>query len=100
MENPYESPQDISAIAARSTRGWAEWVPFVAICLMIEGGLELLIAAMLILGGAVMPVAAFSDAKAAAQFGNMMWLMFGLYVGLGVLVFAAAIVKLVAGWRN
>jgi hypothetical protein len=108
MENPYQSPQPLSGELASSAQGGglAGQIPVVAILLMVQGGLEVLMAGLyLVSGGAVAFVAAnqgFDQMKgnpplSPQAFG---WLMVVTYAVLAIAAFAVAALKIFAGWRN
>ena len=109
MDNPYQSPQDSGGVpfSEGGSGGMGSHIRIVAILMMVQGGLETLIGVMLLIMGGVMP-SVFANMAAGAPAGPgqapppaaVGWVLGGVYFGLGVVLLAGAVLKLVAGWRN
>jgi hypothetical protein len=110
VENPYQSPQGSGGVpfSEGGSGGLGSHIRIVAILMMIQGGLELMMAVLLLIMGGMMP-GVFGAMGAGAPAGprqpppppvNMGWVLGGIYLGLGVVLLVGAVLKLVAGWRN
>ncbi|HVC92326.1 MAG TPA: hypothetical protein VND64_01485 [Pirellulales bacterium] len=110
MENPYQSPQDNGSVpfSEGGSGGLGSHIRIVAILMMVQGGLESLIAVLLLIMGGVMPTI-FGAMAAGAPAGPgqappppaaVGWIVGGFYFGYGVVVLVVGVLNLVAGWRN
>ena len=115
MENPYRSPefspQNASDYAGNPFAdhvpgGKASQVPLLAILMMVQGGLELLYAAFMLVMGVVMLIS-MRNIPPNPQGGPQGPLMVGapviinvVYLALGALLLTVGILKLAAGFRN
>lgn len=115
MENPYQSPENPadfvtdragSPFGDHVPSGKASHVPIVAILMMVQGGLEVLIAGYVLMMGVMMAVfvgAAPGPQPAPAQGPPpemVGWMMGAMYLVFGAGLMAGAILKLFAGYRN
>lgn len=114
MENPYQSPENPadfvsdragSPFGDHIPGGKASHVPIVAILMMVQGGLEVLIAGYVLVMGVIMAVymggAAGAPPPGQGPPPEMVgWIMGGMYLVFGAALMAGAILKLVAGYRN
>lgn len=115
MENPYQSPENPadfvtdragSPFGDHVPSGKASHVPIVAILMMVQGGLEVLLAGYILVMGVAMAV--FVGNAAGAQPPPAQgpppemvgWMMGGIYLVLGAGLMAGAALKLIAGYRN
>ena len=115
MENPYQSPESPSEpyddrggspFAEHIPSGRASHVPIVAILMMVQGGLEALYSLFMFAMGVMLPtfVAGAARGQPAPQQGPppaiLGWAIGGIYLAIGAVCLVAAILKLVAGFRN
>lgn len=115
MENPYRSPESHADFVSDRAgtpfsdhipAGKASHVPIVAILMMVQGGLEVLLAGYVLVMGVVMAV--FVGSAAGAQPAPAQgpppemvgWVMGGVYLVVGAGLMAGAALKLFAGYRN
>ena len=115
MENPYQSPESPSEpfddrggspFAEHIPGGKASHVPIVAILMMVQGGLEALYSLFMFAMGVMLPtfVAGAARGRPAPPQGPppaaVGWMVGGVYLAIGAVCLTAAILKLVAGFRN
>jgi hypothetical protein len=115
MENPYQPPANSADFVTDRAgtpfgdhipAGKASHVPIVAILMMVQGGLEVLMALYMLVLGILMPV--FVAGQGAGQPAPPQgpppamvgWAMGGFYLVIGASLLAGAVLKLIAGYRN
>jgi hypothetical protein len=114
-DNPYSSPETPGGLdpafaggpaPQASSRGMVGHVPAVAILMIVQGALETLLGAMLVVMGAVFPTlmniqtAQGNPPPPGMQAQEMGWIMLAMYGGMGLVNITAGVLHITAGYRN
>jgi hypothetical protein len=78
-------------------------ITVVAILMIVQGSLEIVLGLIFAVGGpALLSFGSLSPGRSGATPppGEMMTMMYGLYIGMGVVAFIIGVLKIVAGIRN
>lgn len=106
MSNPYQSPsydpkqfQDYPQLPQSSGFGWVSQIRIVAILNCVQGGLELIIGLMMVFAAVFVPMMMKMDNRNPPPPG-MEWILPVVYLGIGIPVLLAAILRIYAGIQN